>query len=206
MGSVLADRFEYVGLEPDVTSFDTAEERVGNRGRIINGTVEDLAASELFDLLCAFEVLEHIEDDEAALTRWLEHVRPGGWVLVSVPQGRRRFGPQDEWVGHYRRYDESDLVALLERCRLTDVALIAYGFPLGNALDATRNLLARHRRVAPSRDVRTGASGRWLQPPAWAAQGTRAFTFPFRLLQRPFARTSLGVGLVARARVPSRRA
>ena len=201
VGALLAERFEYVGLEPDPTSFATARERVGTRGRVLNSTVEQLESSEMFDVLCAFEVLEHLEDDFGALKRWLGHVRPGGWVLVSVPLGRDRFGPQDEFVGHYRRYDKTDLAALLERCGLSEIGLVAYGFPLGNALDSARDVIARRRRSEPSRHERTGASGRWLQPPAWAAAGTRAFTLPFRMIQRPFAGTSWGIGLVGRARL-----
>jgi SAM-dependent methyltransferase len=204
MGALLADRFEYVGLEPDPTSFATASERVGTRGRVLNCAVEQLAPSERFDVLCAFEVLEHLEDDFGALSRWLDHVRPGGWVLVSVPLGRHRFGPQDEWVGHYRRCDKTDLKALLYRCGLSEIVLVSYGFPLGNALDAARNVLARRRGTTSSRGERTGASGRWLQPPAWASAVTRVFTSPFRMIQRPFAGTSWGIGLVARARLPMR--
>ena len=80
-------------------------------------------------------MLEHIEDDEAALTRWLRPLRPGGWVLVSVPHGRDRFGPQDERVGHHRRYDRADLESLLARAGLGELTVVSYGFPLGNALD-----------------------------------------------------------------------
>jgi 2-polyprenyl-3-methyl-5-hydroxy-6-metoxy-1,4-benzoquinol methylase len=65
VGALLAERFEYVGLEPDPTSFATARERVGTRGRVLNSTVEQLESSEMFDVLCAFEVLEHLEDDLA---------------------------------------------------------------------------------------------------------------------------------------------
>ncbi len=203
VGALLAERLDYVGLEPDPVSFATAKRRIGRRGQMLLGMVDDLAPSEIFDVICAFEVLEHIEDDEDALSGWLRHLRPGGWALVSVPQGRHRFGPQDEWVGHFRRYDRADILTLFDHAGLRELTAVSYGFPLGNALDAARNALARRQAAASSRHERTAVSGRWLQPPEWAAFATRGLTFPFRLLQRPFANTTLGPGLVVRGRLPS---
>lgn len=201
MGALLAERFEYVGVEPDPVSFETAERRVGKRGRVLNCTAEELPANEIFDVVCAFEVLEHVEDDSAALRRWLRHLRPGGLALVSVPHGRERFGPQDELVGHFRRYDRADLLDLFNRSGLRASTVVCYGFPLGNALDVLRNSIAQRRALPPSVEERTTASGRWLQPAEWAAPATWVLTLPFRLLQRPFAATSLGTGLVASGRL-----
>jgi hypothetical protein len=80
------------------------------------------------------------------------------------------------------------------------VAIDHYGFPLGNALQATRNLIAR--RGAPPEDVgdASAGSGRWLQPPEALDWATQALTWPFRRLQRPFAKGPHGTGLVALAR------
>jgi SAM-dependent methyltransferase len=201
VGALLAERSDYVGVEPDNESFATAKRRVGTRGRMLNIAVEDLPAPEMFDLICAFEVLEHIEDDRGALSSWLRHLRAGGWVLVSVPLGSDRFGPQDDWAGHYRRYDRTDLHGLLDDCGLDDVRIEAYAFPLGNILSAARNAIASRKITSGSIGDRTSASGRWLQPPDWSAVATRTLTVPFRFLQRPFAGTDLGTGLVARARL-----
>lgn len=201
VGARLAGRFDYVGLEPDPVSFATAERRVQPPGRMLNCTAEDLPPTEIFDVVCAFEVLEHMEDDAAALSRWLSRLRPGGWMLVSVPQGRHRYGPQDEWVGHYRRYDRSDLESLLDNAGLRELTTTSYGFPLGNALEWARDTIAGRRVASASSDERTAGSGRWLQPPDWAGAATQAATFPFRVAQRPFAGTSLGTGLVTRGRL-----
>lgn len=199
-GVLLSRRFTYVGLEPDEASFRTAVSRVGQAGTLLRETADKYKPDGPFDVVCAFEVLEHIADDRAALISWTRHLRSGGWLLVSVPAGRHRFGPTDVKAGHYRRYDRDDLAALLAAADLVEVEIIAYGFPLGYALEAGRNLYARRTIDDISLEERTAASGRWLQPPAWAGRLTHVVSAPFRFAQRPFGRTGLGTGLVARAR------
>jgi SAM-dependent methyltransferase len=179
VGSLLAKRYHYVGLEPDPESCAEARSRVGGDGVVLCVREEDLETDEGFDLVCAFEVLEHIEDDVAALRRWQRRLATGGSLIVSVPAGRDRFGPTDARQGHFRRYDREDLVAALTRAGFVDIDAIAYH--------------------APTLDARTASSGRWMQP----ARGRlrRVVARPFALAQRPFESTRLGTGLVARARL-----
>jgi 2-polyprenyl-3-methyl-5-hydroxy-6-metoxy-1,4-benzoquinol methylase len=56
------------------------------------------------DAVCAFEVLEHIDEDHAVLAAWLRFIRPGGQPVLSVPAFADRFGPMDTPAGHFRRY------------------------------------------------------------------------------------------------------
>jgi SAM-dependent methyltransferase len=204
LGARLTQRYRYVGVEPDASSCGVARQRVAamGRGEVRQASVADLGA-ERFDLVCAFEVLEHIEDDAAALAQWAGRLRPRGWLLLSVPAFQHRFGPADELVGHFRRYDPPLLAELLRGSGLTDVDLRLYGMPLGYVLEAGRNAIGK-RRLSRSTDMsieeRTAGSGRLLQP-SGAAKGaaTRWATAPFRLAQRAFPNT--GVGLVARARL-----
>jgi SAM-dependent methyltransferase len=204
VGARLAQRFDYVGLEPDRLSFATAHERLRRigRGQVLNGSIEQLPSGSTFDLVCAFEVLEHIEDDAGALRDWRLFVRPGGWLLASVPAGRSRFGASDRRVGHWRRYDPGDVEELLSGAGFIDPRVWLYGFPLGNVLHATWNLLALRAGADTSIADRTAESGRWLQPPDALGFVTEAVSAPFRLIQRPFARSRLGTGLVALARRP----
>ncbi len=201
MGVLLARRYDYLGLEPDSESRGVAAERLGS-GLVLEHDAESFEPGAPVDVLCAFEVLEHLADDRAAVAGWLRLLRPGGWLLVSVPLGSGRMAAADHRAGHYRRYDRRDLAGVLESAGLVDVELISYGFPLGYALEAVRNLLSARTAVSPSIEARTAASGRWLQPPDAAARATQLLALPFRLAQRPFSRGSLGTGLVARARKP----
>ncbi|HTR32688.1 MAG TPA: methyltransferase domain-containing protein [Gaiellaceae bacterium] len=203
IGARLARRYEYTGIEPDPAAYARAAERLGAE-RIVCGDSSALDPASAFDLVCSFEVLEHLEDDRAALLDWRGRLREGGFIALSVPARPNRFGPHDRVVGHYRRYDAHMLARLLEDCGFVDVRVRTCGFPLGYALEAARNLIARlhARRGGASMAEQTAASGRWLQPPDAIAWLTAAVAAPFRLLQRPFARTLLGTGLVAVARRP----
>ena len=203
VGARLAQRYRYLGVEPDRQSWGVARRRIGavGRGEVRNVTVDALG-DERFDLVCAFEVLEHIEDDAAALKEWATRLRPGGWLLLSVPAYQRRYGPADELVGHFRRYDPDALVALLASCGFGETEVRHYGFPLGYALEAGRNLIGRRRLAATgtgSVAERTARSGRLLQP-ASGARGvaTRWATVPFRAAQRAFPNTGPGIVVLAR--------
>lgn len=202
-GARFASRWRYVGVEPDPASAAVAAGRVAPRGgTILHGTTALLPGDARYDLVCAFEVLEHLEDDVAALADWADRIRPGGWLMLSVPAHQGRMGPIDVVAGHYRRYERSQLVELLARTGLRDAEAHAYGFPLGYLLEAGRNLLASRVARPDSMDLRTGASGRLLQPRGRLGILTRLVTAPFRRLQRPFARSDLGTGFVAIARRP----
>jgi hypothetical protein len=147
-------------------------------------------------------VLEHIEDDSAALKEWSSRLRTNGWLLLSVPAHQHRFGPGDEMAGHFRRYDPAAMTDLLTRCGFTAIQVRQYGFPLGYLLEAGRNLIGR-RRLAAGRGTsvadRTAGSGRLLQPSSsWHGAITQWGTAPFRLVERAFPNT--GTGLVALAR------
>jgi glycosyltransferase involved in cell wall biosynthesis len=205
LGVRLAQRYQYLGLEPDQSSWAVAQRRISaaGRGEVRNIRVDALGP-EQFDLVCAFEVLEHIDDDAAAVCQWAARLRPGGWLMMSVPAHQSRYGPADELVGHFRRYDPETMTALLTKCGLTGIEVRMYGFPLGYPLEAARNLIARRRlTAAPGGSVaeRTAASGRLLQPASRArGAATQYGTAPFRLLQRSFPGT--GTGLIVLARLP----
>jgi SAM-dependent methyltransferase len=202
LGVRLARRYRYVGLELDDRSFAVAERRFerAGLGSVFHGDLAALPGGALFDLVCAFEVLEHFEDDTAALVSWLPVLRSRASLLLSVPAFARKFGPWDEKAGHYRRYEREQLAGTLRNAGFDPVAIQAFGYPLGNVLEAARNVVARvERERTDSFEVRTAESGRLLQPPEYLGAVTRAVSLPGRLLQRAFVASDRGTGFVALA-------
>ena len=64
---------------------------------------------EEFDVIGAFDVLEHIEEDEVVLAAMLRALRPGGGVAITVPQHPWLWSTADESACHVRRYKVGEL-------------------------------------------------------------------------------------------------
>ncbi len=197
---------DYSGVElSDDVRRDTATMlgSLGGDARVV-ATLDELPRDLRFDVLCAFEVLEHIEDDHAALADWVARLEPGALVVLSVPAWPERFSVTDEEVGHLRRYAPEDLRSLAAAAGLVDIEVRLYGFPLGSVLEPVRDQLTRRarrrRRGADESAIeRTKRSGAWHQPPVWMNPAVRAGTWPFRMVQRRVP--DRGTGLVLRSRV-----
>ena len=70
-------------------------------------------ADGTFDLVCAFDIVEHVEDDRRVFREIRRVTREGATVVLSVPLHPARWSAFDVLVGHVRRYDADALVALL---------------------------------------------------------------------------------------------
>jgi SAM-dependent methyltransferase len=68
-----------------------------------------------FDVVGAFDVLEHLVEDESALTQMFKASRPGGGFLVTVPQHRFLWSASDQHAKHQRRYNRAELRRKVER-------------------------------------------------------------------------------------------
>lgn len=69
---------------------------------------------EEFDVIGAFDVLEHIEDDEGVLAQVHAALKPQGLMLLTVPQHAWLWSASDEYACHVRRYAASDLHKKIE--------------------------------------------------------------------------------------------
>lgn len=70
------------------------------------------------DTVIMMDVVEHFLDDEQVFRKAADLLKPGGVLAVKVPAHSRLYSEIDEASGHYRRYDQSDLECLAERCGL----------------------------------------------------------------------------------------
>jgi SAM-dependent methyltransferase len=83
--------------------------------------------AESFDLVCALDVVEHVEDDLRAFSELSRVVRRGGELLFSVPLHEELWTPFDAMVGHVRRYHPERLLGILEANRFSVVKSARFG-------------------------------------------------------------------------------
>ncbi|TFL18091.1 class I SAM-dependent methyltransferase [Jannaschia formosa] len=204
--------FETVGVDRSASA-----RRIGGHlladipGLHVLESAEDLPEAS-FDYLAAFEVLEHIEDDAAALADWTRYLRPGGHVLISVPAHPERWNPADVWAGHCRRYRRGDLAALIAGAGIKLDRILCYGFPLANVMELLSAPIyaVQTRRRGGARmqqEARTDESGsdRSLLTRLWpiysSAPARRVMRGLWRI-QRRHLTTERGVGFLAIGRKP----
>lgn len=87
--------------------------------QVVLGKVTRLPfADSSFDLVCAFDIIEHVDDDDDALSEVSRIAKPSGTILVSMPLHPARWTSFDDFVGHKRRYEPSQLAMKLAQHRL----------------------------------------------------------------------------------------
>jgi len=106
--------------------------------------------AERFDLVVAFDVIEHVDDDRRACGELTRVLKRGGRLLLSVPLHSARWTEFDALVGHARRYDVPDLRALLADHGLTVEKSAAFGMRTTNPrlLRHGMRWLSQHRAAA----------------------------------------------------------
>lgn len=68
-----------------------------------------------FNLICLFDVLEHIENDLAALDAIKKRLAAQGRIIITVPAGKWMFGKHDKSMHHFRRYNSKQLACLFSK-------------------------------------------------------------------------------------------
>lgn len=111
----LARIYQVVGVDFSAPALEVARGR-GLDVHLLKGS-DELPTG--FDAVCAFDVIEHVDDDVAELTRLAGATRPGGVVMVTVPAYRFLWGKMDEVAGHRRRYRLRGLKRVIRAAGLT---------------------------------------------------------------------------------------
>jgi len=82
---------------------------------------------QAFDLVCALDVVEHVEDDDRALAELARVAAPGATLLLSVPLHPEAWTAFDDLVGHRRRYEPQQVLHKLEAHGLVLQQSAVYG-------------------------------------------------------------------------------
>ena len=76
---------------------------------------ETFPAEQVFDTVVCLNVVEHVQDDLAALRNMWNALSDGGRAIILVPCGPGLYGTLDEVLGHFRRYTREQLVGVAEQ-------------------------------------------------------------------------------------------
>jgi ubiquinone/menaquinone biosynthesis C-methylase UbiE len=155
-------------------------------------------ASSAFDLVTAFDIIEHVEDDRAAFTELARVCRPGGHVLVTVTAFQFLWGNQDIVSQHRRRYTLAQLGELMRSAGLVPHRLSYFNailFPVVAAVRVARRL----RGEVPDEEVKSDFT--MTKPGLVNDTLARVFAAEGRWLAR--SRLPVGVSLVCLAERPA---
>ena len=71
-----------------------------------------------FDFLSAIDVMEHIRDDEYAVSEISRILKKNGIIVISVPHRMKYYTQQDRLIGHYRRYEIDEIIQIFREFKL----------------------------------------------------------------------------------------
>ncbi len=102
-----------VGSELHPSGLVHARKRLPAEVEFVQMDAREIPAAGIFDLTGAFDVIEHIADDEGVLRGLRAATAPGGGIMVAVPQHPWLWSHVDDLAYHERRYRRSELEAKL---------------------------------------------------------------------------------------------
>jgi SAM-dependent methyltransferase len=145
---VLSRYGDAVALDRAPESFRISMDRP-YRHRVVGSAAEPLPfAGGSFDVVCALDILEHLDDDGACARELYRVCKPGGTAIVFVPAFQMLWGYNDDYSHHRRRYTRPQLEAVL---RAADFGIDDSGY--FNMILFLPTLLARvAQRLLPKLD------------------------------------------------------
>ncbi len=110
-----------------------------------------------FDVSGAFDVLEHIDDDEAVLRQMRQAVKPGGGIVVTVPQHPSLWSELDDYSCHRRRYRRHELIEKVKRAGFAVVRVASFVSLLLPLMAIKRfSLRSRRQTLDPGSELKIG--------------------------------------------------
>jgi glycosyltransferase involved in cell wall biosynthesis len=118
-------RSRYIATDIDVEALARLRVRLAHRPNLeirrcdLTCAADFAPFEEAVDTVVCLNVVEHVEDDLAALRHIHRTLVPGGLALVLVPEGMSVYGRYDEVLGHFRRYSSPQLAARMREAGFT---------------------------------------------------------------------------------------
>lgn len=181
---------DVVAMEPDAESRAYAADRMGVR--VEAGFLPDDLPfeAESFDLVCAFDVIEHVDEDAASVQALARLIRPGGYFATTVPGQPWMWSRHDELHHHKRRYGMRAYRALFEGAGLRIVKASYFNALLFPTIAAVRavKMLTRSKSAdddsMPPEPLNGLLGGLFAAERHWLARGALPFGVSIVLIAR----------------------
>jgi len=128
--NMLSKHGNVTAMEPsDVAVYHLKKKNIENIQFFKGSCPEDLSDSKKYDLICMFDVLEHISGDKEAVLKSLSMLNKNGRLFITVPAYQWLWSTHDENLMHKRRYTKDSLISLFQ-----DVNVIEEHFTYFNTI------------------------------------------------------------------------
>jgi SAM-dependent methyltransferase len=146
----------------DLTFEDLVEAKNRNNAVLVRASASRLPFRIRFPLVCAFDVVEHIDDDVEFLRSCASVLAAEGRLVIATPSGPELWSFFDVYAGHRRRYTKDNLRRVLEEAGLK----VEVMFPLFRLLVPlawlNARFLGKKTVTKPASDFSVGPMANWL--------------------------------------------
>lgn len=120
------------GCDISKTAVELSNERFGDFAQLSVGDLTKIETlpSGKFDVVICAESLEHIKEDNLAIRNLYVKLNEGGKLILVVPHKKKYWTKHDGAVGHFRRYECSELCTMLEENQFRIIESFTWGYPL----------------------------------------------------------------------------
>lgn len=113
------------GTDIYTTGLDYAKKRLNN-ARLFQMDARNISFTDEFDVIGAFDLLEHVKEDDLVLSQMHKATRQNGGIMLAVPQHSFLWSRVDENACHLRRYNAQKLKAKVERAGFKVLDMISF--------------------------------------------------------------------------------
>ena len=142
----LSKEYTCIGIEPDPFLAKRAQENNEGMNIYKDGLPSDFHyLNRKFDYILLLDVLEHINDDYAALRSLSPVLAKHGKIIINVPAHPWMWSAHDKVAKHHRRYTKKNLISILEQSNLEVLSIRYWGaWPLLSAFFARKILVNKN--------------------------------------------------------------
>jgi SAM-dependent methyltransferase len=101
--------YQLVGSEIYIDGLINVKKRLSDNVELIQLNALNMPFENTFDIIGAFDVIEHIDDDEKVMQEVFKALKPNGYFLITVPQYQWMWSYLDDYAKHKRRYTQKEI-------------------------------------------------------------------------------------------------